>query len=217
MTGVFQAFSQTYNRPAIGLKSHETMEILKVDLTSNMTILYLSIENKIDGGTFCADKNIFVVYPDGTRIKLMKSEGIPQCPDSYKFKREGEKLNFTLIFPSLRPGTGWIDLVEECSDNCFWVYGLTLNNELNFKLDEAFKQASEGIPADNMLLFKNLLDNIDSKNFGIEGLLYINIINAAIEGGDRVNASTWYKKLISSGAPRLDQYIRYLNDQGIKY
>ncbi len=44
-----------------------------------------------------------------------------------------------------------------------------------------------------------------------------NIINAAIEAGDKTEASVWYKRLLSSGAPRVNYYVKYLNDRGIKY
>jgi hypothetical protein len=129
----------------------------------------------------------------------------------------GEKLNFTLEFPPLKAGTDWIDVIEECESNCFWFYGVTLNHELNRKLDEAFLAASVNKPADNVTLFKNILDPIDSQNLGIEGLLYINIINASLENADKVGASVWYKRLAASDAPRLNQYLKYLNDLGIKY
>jgi len=210
-------FSQLVIQPNYALKSHETLEISKVEITAQRTVIYLSVENRITGGNFCADKNIFIIFPDGTRLKLTKSNNIPVCPDAYKFKSIGEKLQFTLEFPPLKPDTKWIDIVEDCTSNCFWFYGVTLDNELNRRLDEAFSLASEGKPADNIVLFKTILDSIDSQNLGIEGLLYINIINATVEDADNVNTIVWYKRLASSHAPRLSYYIKYLNDKGIKY
>ncbi|TAL65382.1 MAG: hypothetical protein EPN88_09685 [Bacteroidetes bacterium] len=217
MVSITNIFPQTYNQPNCALKSHPTLEILRVELTPEKTVLYLTIENRIEGGTFCADKNIYIIYPDGTRIKLINAAGIPVCPDAFQFKSIGEKLEFTLTFPPLKNGTKWIDLIEDCTNNCFSFYGITLDNDLNKKLDEAFLLASKGKPADNMAIFKNILDDIDNQNLGIEGLLYINIINAAAEDADKVNAMVWYKRLVSSQAPRLNQYIKYLNDKGIKY
>ena len=210
-------FSQSIERPNHALKSHETLEIVKIEITDESTKLYLVIENRITGGTFCADRNIILIDPEGLKMNLRRSSGIPVCPESYIFKGIGEKLQFTLDFPPLKAGTQWVDLIEECASNCFWFYGVTLDNDLNKKLDEAFYLASKNKPADNMTLFKNLLDNIDSQNLGIEGLLYINIINAARENADNVGMSVWYKRLAASHAPRVDQYIKYLNDLGIKY
>ena len=212
-----QLCAQNIIRPNQSLKSHETLEISSVELKADVTIVSLTVENRITGGTFCADRNIFIIDPDGMRLKLKKATGIPACPDTYKFRGIGEKLNFTLEFPPLKTGTAWIDIVEECESNCFWFYGITLDSELNRKLDAAFLSASGNNAADNVTLFRNILDPIDSQNLGIEGLLYINIINASLENADKVGASVWYKRLAVSNAPRVNQYLKYLNDRGVKY
>jgi len=209
--------SQTFISPNYSLKSHATLNIIKVEAGSEATIFYMSIENKIEGGTFCADKNIYIIYPDGKKSKLQSSSGIPVCPDSYKFKAPGEKLEFVLSFPPLKKGTEWIDLVEECNDNCFSFYGISLNNDLNKRIDDAFTLAENEEPAKAMVSFINIAEEVDKNNPGIEGLLYINIIKLAIGTGDNAKAGEWYKKFKLSGAPRLSQYIKYLNDQGIKF
>jgi len=212
------SFSQEFSKPNFALKSHETLEITRVVLNDKSTIIHLIVENKrSEGGSFCADKKIYILYPDGSRLNILKANNIPVCPDAYKFKNVGEKLSFSLEFPPLKQGTKWIDIIEDCSQNCFWFYGVTLDNELNARLDDTFIKAGNGKPAENMLLFKNILDEIDSQNPGIEGLLYINLINAAVEDADIVNASVWYKRLAASHAPRKEQYIKYLNEKGIRY
>lgn len=208
--------SQIINKPNYALKSHETLEIQKFEISETRTVVYLTLENRIANGSFCADRNIYLIEPDGHKIKIIKAEGIPVCPDTYKFKVAGEKLQFTLVFPALKAGTKWVDIVEDCSENCFSFYGVTLDNDLNRKLDEAFALASKGKAADNIILFKNILESIDNQNLGIEGLLYINIINAEVEEADNVNIKLWYNKLVSSNAPRVNQYLKYLNDKGIK-
>ena len=217
-TGLSQSQTQSVDKPNYALKSHETLEITKIEISNRATIISFSVENRrSEGGSFCADKNIYVIYPDGTRLNLSAAHNIPVCPDSYKFKSIGEKLFFSLEFPPLMPGTKWIDIIEDCSSNCFWFYGVTLDTDLNKILDEAFLQAAKGKPADNLVLFKGILDEVDSLNLGIEGLLYINIINAAVEDNDKISAAVFYKRLAESHAPRLAQYIKYLNDKGIKF
>ena len=213
---MFNIQSQTISSPNFALKSHETLNISKVEVSGSGTLVYLTIENRIANGSFCADRNIYLIEPDGQKLNLIKTTGIPICPDIYKFKVIGEKLQFTLEFPRLKAGTKWVDIIEDCSDNCFSFYGVTLDNDLNKKLDEAFALASKGKPADNIILFKNILESIDNQNLGIEGLLYINIINAEVEEADNVNIKVWYNKLASSNAPRVNQYLKYLNDKGIK-
>ena len=212
------AHSQTIDKPIIALKSHETLDILKIEITSKTTLIWLSVENRRDqGGNFCADKNIYLIYPDGSRQKLTRAINIPVCPDSYIFKSIGEKLQFTLEFPPIKPGTKWIDLVEECTDYCFSFYGVCLDNELNKKIDDASMLAENNEPAKAMLSFIKIADTIEGKNSGIEGLIYINIIKLAKETGNITKAAEWYSKLKMSGIPRYEAYIKHLNSQGIIY
>ena len=210
-------FSQTFNLPNISLKSHETLEISKVEINVHSTSIFLSIENRIAGGNFCADRNIYLIYPDGNRLILTKAINIPVCPDSYSFKSIGEKLQFTLEFPPLKPGTKWIDLIEECTDYCFSFYGVCLDNELNKKIDDASVLAENEEPAKAMISFIKIADAIDSRNSGIGGLIYINIIKLAKETGNITKAAEWYTRLKMSGIPRCEAYIKHLNSLGIIY
>ncbi|MBK7133096.1 MAG: hypothetical protein IPH69_09855 [Bacteroidales bacterium] len=218
LTGyLISGYSQTIENPNSALKSHETLLISKVELSQEKTVVHFSIENRIENGNFCADRNIFLIDQEGKKYQILKTSGIPVCPDSYKFRNIGEVVKFTLEFPPLESGTKWIDIIENCSENCFWFYGVTLDNELNKRIDEAFSKASTVTPAENLYLFKSILDDIDSQNLGIEGLLYLNIISAARENADNVNAMVWYKRLAASKAPRVGEYLKYLNDRGVKY
>jgi len=209
--------SQTIISPNYSLKSHSTLNIIKIEVRSEATLFYLSIENKIQNGSFCADKNIFIIYPDGKKSKLVSSTDIPVCPDSHQFKAPGEKLDFVLTFPPLKKGTEWIDLVEECTDNCFSFYGICLDNDLNGRIDNAFSLAENDEPMKAMVSFIAILEDVDKSNSGIEGLLYINIIKLAKETGDDTRAVEWFRKFKISDAPKLAECIKYLNDQGIKY
>lgn len=215
MAGVL--YSQTIINPNYSLKTHETLDIIKVEAKPEATIFYMRIENRIEGGNFCADKNIYLIYPDGKKSRLESSSGIPVCPDTYKFKVPGEKLEFVLTFPALKAGTRCIDLIEECADNCFSFYGIVLDNTLNDRIDNAFTLAENDEAAKAMISFIIIAEEIDKSNLGIEGLLYINIIKLARETGDNAKAEEWYKKFKLSDAPRLATYIKFLNDQGIKY
>lgn len=209
--------SQTITLPNYALKSHPTLEIKKIETTSSSTTFYLSIENQIEGGSFCADKNIYIIFPDGTRSKMIYSNSIPVCPDTYKFKTIGEKLDFTLSFPAVAAGIQWVDLREDCTDNCFSFYGVTLDNDLNKKIDEAYSMAEKGELSKAVTLYIGILENIDALNYGVEGALYTDLISLAKDSGDDTTASVWYKKLLLSNAPRLEVYIKNLNSRGIKY
>ncbi len=211
------ALSQTIIEPNYALKSHETLEIKKIEITAAATTFYMSIENRTTDGYFCADRNIFIVCPDESRSRLISSNGIPVCPDTYKFKIIGEKLDFILTFPPLKQGTEWIDLIEDCSDNCFSFYGVTLDPDLNKRIDDAFVLIESGEPYEALTAFIEIAEEVENDNPGVEGLLYINIITLANKTGNSAQASEWYRRFISSEAPGLPMFIKHLNSQGIKY
>jgi len=217
LSGFLTLYSQSFILPNYGMKSHETLEISKVESSSRGTSFFMSIENRIQGGSFCADKNIYMIYPDGTRSKLVSADNIPVCPDSYKFKAPGEKLDFVLLFPLLKEGTAWVDLIEECSENCFSFCGVTLDNELNRKINECFVLAENEEASKAIISLIDLVGSTDSKNYGIEGLLYLTIVMLADEAGTKTVAGEWYRKMKSSGAPRVNEYLKYLNEKGVKY
>jgi hypothetical protein len=213
---VTSLFSQTVVSPNYGLKSHETLEISGLELTESKTIVSLTIENRIENGNFCADRNIYLIDPAGTRIRLQKASGIPVCPQSYKFSTVGEKLSFTLTFPPLKGVPAYINLIEECSDNCFSFYGVVLDEYLNSRLDEAFSMAERGELLKAMNRFISMAEEKDKSN-SIRALIYFNIVKLATETGNTVKAGEWYKKL---NAPQLASgriYIEQLNAQGIRY
>ena len=209
--------SQTIESPNFSLKSHQTLEIKKIIMDSQSSRFYMTIENRREGGAFCADRNIYIIYPDGKRSKMVSSSGIPNCPDTYRFKTIGETLDFVLTFPPIRTGTEWIDLVEDCNDNCFSFLGITLDQDLNIKINEAFAKSENLKPEEAMKYFVDILDSTDNQNLGSEGLLYINIITLEVKAGDTVKAEQWYNRFRVSGAPHLSRFISFLNDKGIKY
>ena len=216
-SGIMNLFSQTYYHPDVGLKSHSTLDILKIENTEEKSVIYFSVINRITGGNFCADKNIFIIYPDGTKSKLISSNGIPVCPESYNFKSIGEKLQFSLVFPSLKEGVKWIDIEEECSDNCISLYGITLDNELNTKISEAVSLADKGKTFKAISVYKVIIENLTTADDGLKGALYTDIISLMVDNEDRAGAEEWYKKLVASQAPRLELYIKNLNSRGITF
>ncbi|HAM09576.1 MAG: hypothetical protein A2X05_13390 [Bacteroidetes bacterium GWE2_41_25] len=216
LTLAILAHSQSVLKPNYGLKSHETLEILKIETTAGTTVVYLTVENRIEKGSFCADKNIYIVDQTGVKLKLLKASAIPVCPESYRFKSIGEKLDFRLTFPVLKSGNECVDLIEECSDNCFSFYGIVLDKNLNRELDEAFSLAEGGQSLQALEKFISLAEDNQNRN-GITALLYFNIVKLAYETGNKVKAGEWYRKLNSPGVPGGRIYIEQLNLLGIRY
>lgn len=209
--------SQTIINPNYSLKSHETLRIIKIELKPEAAIFYMSIENRIENGTFCADRNISLIYPDGKKSKLTSSANIPVCPDNHVFKSPGEKLDFVLTFPPVSKGVEWVDLIEECTENCFYFYGIALDADVNQRIDNAFRLAENDETSRALASFIALADELTASGHGISGLLYINIIKLAAGSGDYKKAGEWYRKLKSSDLPRVDDHLKHLNEQGIRY
>lgn len=217
LVGLNSSFPQSVLAPNVALKSHETLDIIKVEISEEKTQIFLKVENRIKGGNFCADRNIYIVYPDGTRSLLTSSDGIPVCPDTYKFKSPGEQLDFVLTFPPIKKGYGSVNLIEDCQQNCFSFYGIILDSELNRNIDEAFGLAENSEPAKALLRFTEIAGKTGNKNQGATGLLYMNIVKLYKATGNSVKAAEWYKKLESSGMPETSLYINHLNSVGIRY
>ena len=215
--GLASSFSQTFLAPNVALKSHETLDIIKVEMSEEKTQIFLKVENRIKDGNFCADRNIYIVYPDGTRSLLIDSNGIPVCPDTYKFKSPGEQLDFVLTFPALKKGSVSFNLIEDCQENCFSFYGVILDNNLNRSIDEAFALTENNEPAKSLVSFTEMAEKAGKSNPGAAGLLFMNIVKLYKTTGNSVKAAEWYKKLESSGLPETTLYIKHLNSVGIRY
>jgi len=215
--GIVTSFSQSILAPNIALKSHETLDIIKIVISEEKTEISLKVENRITGGNFCADRNIYLIYPDGTRSLLIASNGIPVCPDTYKFRSPGEQLDFVLTFPPVKRGIESVNLIEDCQANCFSFYGIILDKNLNEKIDGAFALAENDEPAKAMVNFVKIAEETGTKNQGAAGLLYMNIVKLSKSTGNYVKAAEWYRKLETSGLPETPLYIKHLNSQGIKY
>lgn len=211
------SWSQTVENPNYALKSHETLEIRKIEATPAATLFYMSVENRVSGGYFCADRNTYIIYPDGERVKLVSSGGIPVCPDTYRFKLIGERLDFILTFPSLKPGVQWLDLVEECPDHCYSFYRIITDAGINALIEEAYAPAERGEPSLALDRFIRMARETGSENKGYGGILYLNIIKLAEVTGNKKLASEWYTRLVSSEIQGLEHFLGYLNSQGIRY
>ncbi len=208
---------QNVEKPNFALKSHETLEISRIETDSKGTVFHMSVENRIPGGSFCADRNIWIILSPDKKLGLVSAAGIPVCPDAHHFIRPGEKLEFTLVFPPLPAGTGTVDLIEDCSENCFSFYGIVVDNELNSTINMAFEIVDGGNREDALKQFIQIAEDSE-KSFGAPaGLLYINIIQLAAERGYQATAEKWYRKLRSEDENGSGRYIEYLNTSGIKY
>lgn len=209
--------AQDIENPAYGLKSHETMELTGVELRTDMTVIRLTIENRVLSGFFCVDRNTSLILPDGTRLGLIKTEGIPFCPAVHSFQKIGEVLSFVLYFPPVKSGTTWFDLVEECSDNCFSVYGITLDTAMNSEIERGYNLSEFGKSKESATVFEEIIASVGTEKHGILGSLYSTTIIMHLRNGDEISAKRWYELLKGSAVPRLSLYLENLSARGIKW
>jgi len=204
LTVCFSAlFSQTIiEHPNFGTKTHPSLNINKIVLTENETIIYLTVENQIDGGWFCADQKLYILSSK-EKLKLVKSEKIPVCPDRFNFTKIGERLDFTLYFPSIKKTEISIDIVEDCDNACFSFGGVFVSKQINDSINLAYKAYQTNTPVMALTIFKKLVENHPNYKYGI--FIY-NIIKIYSEQEEWNNAIIWYKKLLKS---------KYLDKQGL--
>lgn len=209
-------FSQTILLPVVNVKSHKTLTIDKIESSGDQTIVSLSIENqKTEGDAwFCADKNIYIKNTQGGEIYYInRSEGIPTCPDTYKFKKPGEILQFKLFFPKISSDIKEIDIIENCTDNCFYFRGVILDPVAN----EDIKLFEKGVALytdkkqdDALNCFLELTGRISDKKSNIYGYSLYFIPLIYFEKGDKENAAKEYYKLVSSATADRDYFIEKL-------
>ncbi len=176
--------AQKISDPNYALKTPQTLEVINIELIEDLTVINISIENQIEGGYFCIDKNTYLVTGTGKRVKMSELIGLPLCPESYKFNMVGEKKYVTLKFPGISREPGWIDLVEDCGDNCLAVYGLILDPSLNARINTCFRELDNGRQNEAIALFESLRKDLRDSNNPILGSIYLNLITLYEEKGN---------------------------------
>jgi hypothetical protein len=162
----------------------------------------MTIENRITNGAICADMKYFMIYPDGTGSTLIASRRYSSLARIITRSNHPERDSVLLLsFPPLKENTVWIDLIEDCDDNCFHFYGIVLDKDLNDKINNAFTLVENNEPSKALSLFTVILEETDSYNYGSEACCMSISSVWANETGETDLAAYWYKKLRESGAP----------------
>jgi tetratricopeptide (TPR) repeat protein len=189
------------------------LELKKLVFTDTATILYLNITNRIASGSFCADKQIFLRLPSGKKVWLRESSGIPVCPEAYHFSYIGEELPFQLIFPPTGSDVFWMDLVEQCNDNCFSILGIVSNENLNNQVEKGYDNISKKNYAEALKIFKPLAGKFG--NSALTGSIYYNLIYIYNKQDDPDNLTFWYGKLANSDIQDKSVFLQQLKQEGI--
>ncbi|MBN1386994.1 MAG: hypothetical protein JW965_01020 [Bacteroidales bacterium] len=204
--------AQEIVKPNYGLKSPETIEVIRVRLTGSQTLVDMSIQNLVRGGYFCIDENTYLEYGNGMKLKMQKVSGLPLCPDRYEFRTTGEKVYFTLYFDELPEDIDWFDIVEYCGENCFSVFALNLDEEINEKINAAFSAMDRLEPEQAIEIFRNMLPSLRSCGHGITGSVYLNLVELLAAN----NLDDQLRQLVSdfreSNIPHKQRYLEILNN-----
>ncbi len=205
----YNLLSQVINKPIVVKKTHSTLNVDKIEITKTQTIVFLTIENKIQTGSFCADNNIILKNSNGNETyKIIKTEGIPTCPDSYKFKNVGETLSFKLYFPVIHKSIKTIDIIENCSDNCFALKEIILDKETNL-FENAIGYYRKKMADMSIFYFKDVINLGNTKSFRY-GYSFYMVIRIYAEQKNYTKAKKWYNRLKLASITDKQTYIEKL-------
>jgi len=204
------AISQMIVSPASAYNSHETLLITRIENTKNELRIWCELTSYIEQSGFCLDKNTWIVLQDGSRLKMRKSEGMPNCPKQFTFNDFGEVCRFMLLFPPLPEGTVSFDLEEECDANCVRIIGIVSETALNLE----YLSALQALNARNLDIardsFIKILDNSQSHNIPLRSSIFGYIINILYEQGNLKEAQKYLRLLQTEKPPYSGEILREL-------
>ena len=205
---VVSASGQTVIKPNYGIKSHEVLTIDSIASKTGITTVYISAKVPQANAPFCVNKNTFIRRtPAGDKYQMILSKNVANCPGSKVYKNAGEKFTFELIFPRIDSSLKFIDLVEDCSDACFFFKGIILDKSFNAEIEDAYASYAKSSTL-ALEKFKQLISSHPDYPFGFA---YINIIKILAEKNELTQAHQWYVKLQTSlliDKSELDEIIK---------
>lgn len=193
---LINSIAQTISTPFFASLSNHPITIEKISSNSKNTIISLTIENQIANGNFCVDRNTYITdIESGKKYKLLKVLNIPNCPSAYNFSFVGEKLNFQLVFQKIDAKTKYINLIEDCSQHCFFLKGIILNKNFNQELSDAYNLYAKGNYEEAIKNFKKIINHYTNYPFGF---IHYSLIKIYAEKYDYESAKSWLKTLNNS-------------------
>jgi hypothetical protein len=142
-------------------------------------------------------------------------EGIPACPETYRFNSVGERINITLEFEPVPDEVKYIDLIEPCDENCVSIKYVLLDEELNERLNEGINLYETGNSAESLLVFQSIMDSRYDDYSPVFGTVFLYMISLNYELGQSREAREVYRKLRDSNILGRDEFISTARDNGI--
>jgi tetratricopeptide (TPR) repeat protein len=210
------SFSQVYEKPNFSFSSHPTLEIDRIELKEDRTLVYMTITNKRIGSSFCVDSNTCIYNSLGEeRYRMTQSMGIPDCPEVHEFKAIGEKVSFILVFPPIQGDLKYIDIIEECPDACFSFKYVLLDAELNQKINQGLLLYEYGNLQEALKHFEDLMTLHNDFMSPVFGTVYLYLMFINYELGERDNVERLYEELKHSSILNKDDIIEAARFEGI--
>jgi hypothetical protein len=212
----FHLSAQVYDHPNYSLTSHPTLEIISVERWDDQMVLTLSLKNERYSGEFCIDSNTVLRNSLGKdEYKLVSMEGITACPEVYRFKTIGERITIILEFPAIPDDVNYIDLIENCDENCVALKYILLDEELNSSLNEGIRLYELGKPDASLQVFEDLMLSEYDDFSPVFGTVYLYLIAIQYELGSSKDAREVFQKLKDSNIVGRDEFIEAARETGI--
>jgi len=207
---------QVYEHPNYSLNSHPTLEVISVERWEDQMVVNLNLKNERYSGSFCIDSNTVLKNSLGRdEYKLLSKEGIPSCPDVYRFKTVGERISFSLTFPAVPDDVKYIDLLEYCRENCVSIKYILLDEELNSRINEGVQLYALGKPQAALQVFEDIMRTQYDDVSPVFGTVYLYLISIHYELGSSKDARRVYQELRESNIMGLEEFIETARESGI--
>jgi hypothetical protein len=208
--------AQVFDKPSFSLSSHPTLEIMSIEKWEDQTVVNIRVKNQRISGRFCFDKETFLVNSLGSEEwKLTSMDGIPACPDQYRFKSIGEVLDFSLVFPAIPDEVKYIDLREGCEDDCVSVKYILLDEEMNNRINEGFNLYEIGRLSASLQVFEDIMESGFDNYSPVFGTLYLYMMSIHYELGQSKEIRRIFNELKESSVIGRDEFIETARDTGL--
>ncbi|MFC2115540.1 hypothetical protein ACFLTU_03650 [Bacteroidota bacterium] len=212
----FQGIAQIFEQPIYSLTSHPTLDIISVERWEDQMVLNLSLKNERYSGSFCIDPNTVLKNSLGDdEYKLLSMDGIPSCPDTYRFKSVGERIAFSLIFQAVPDEVTYIDLLENCDENCVSLKYILLDEDLNSRLVQGIRLYELGKPQASLQVFEDIMSTEYDGLSPVFGTVYLYLISIHYELGSSKDARRVYQDLQESNIFGKEEFIETAKETGI--
>jgi len=109
----------------------------------------------------------------------------------------------------------YIDLIENCAQNCVSIKYILLDDELNSNLNEGIRQYELGKAKASLQVFQDLMAEKYDDYSPVFGTVYLYMISLQYELGNSKDARVVFQQLKDSNIAGRDEFIETAKETGI--